>query len=1181
VKYFRRIVASSQLFWVALLSLLLVGGITGQASAQFKITPLSLQVDFGKAPIGLNTAGLHVTVLANGASNVTINSYSISPAPSLNAPFKLVNGWAPVTLPPGAQIVFDIQFYPTVAQTYNGTFTLNIQGANPVTLTLTGVGTGTSAVSQLTPSILTFGSQPVGTTSAPKPLTVKNVGSSPMTVTQIWADPPYLVGGYTVPQVLVPNQNMTVQVQFAPSATGSFPGNINFGYDVVVDNGVAVSGTGTATSAFGITTFPTLPTATQGAAYLASMTANGGTLPLDWSLSSGSKMPAGLSLSSAGSITGTISSSVATGNYHFGVQVIDSSTPPETITEQLTLAVNAPNGSACDNIFFNIPNTNIPLTPLTDLGTSTFLGEQGGLYPNGSNVRPADHDASGVSIGQGIVPLDANGNPDPNGQYVLLAIGMSVAHIDADGLVNRAAGDPMTNPHLVIVNGAQPRGDADLFADPNNAFWNPIFSDFLPNSGVTANQVVAAWIMDDNPKPGGTFPGYMQVLQANWESIAQNLHTKFPNLKLAYFLPRIYAGYSNGVPDAPDAEPIAYEVGFSTKWAIEDQLDGLPSLNFDPDKGPVMAPWMDWGPYTWANGLLARNDGLVWSCQEYQPDGHHPDQYTGKWKDAGFDLNFLKTDDTTRHWFLNPAQLVALSVPSLNFGNQTVGTTSSPHNVTVTNNQGLPLIISSITASGDFAQTNNCGSSLIAGGTCTISVTFTPTVAGNRSGTLTITDDAASSPQMVSLSGVGVGGSAPIVSLSTSTLTFSPQVIGTTSAGQNVTVTNIGSANLTVASIAASAGFAETDNCVGVNVAPSGSCSISATFTPALSGPAVGEITLMDNAGNSPQLIGLSGSGVYPVTLTPTFMNFGSLTVGTTSSPKTLTVTNRLGTTVNLSFATTGDYAAAASGANPCGSALKGLSRCTLNVTFTPSMNGTINGSLTVSYNGNFSPQSLALSGSGTGANVAPLTFSPANPGAFGNVVVGTTSPTKSVTVKNVSNSAVNISSISATGNFTGVAGGAQPCGGNLAAKATCTILITFTPNTPGSATSALTILDNSNVSPQLMTMTGTGILPVTMSPSSLTFAAQTIGTTSSPQIVTLKNNQASMLTINGITASGDYLVVTAGSNPCGSVLTAGNSCTIGVEFSPVTTGTIIGTLSVAHNANFSPQAVALSGIGQ
>jgi hypothetical protein len=343
------------------------------------------------------------------------------------------------------------------------------------------------------------------------------------------------------------------------------------------------------------------------------------------------------------------------------------------------------------------------------------------------------------------------GNYDPNGKYVFLSIGMSETQQVFTQFVFDAVPDPSLNPHMVVINGAQDAIIASEWADINFGTWSTITNFLLPQAGLSANQVVAAWVKSlDSPK--GTFPASEIPSQADLETIAQNLHTLFPNLKLAYFSPIIYGGYvGNGTQQN---EPYPYQGGFAIKWAIEDQINGNSNLNFDPNLGPVMAPWMSWGSYDWANGLVGRSDGLIWACTDYK-DGVHPSQPQGREKDANLLLNFMKTDDTARLWFLDPSKLVLLSRTTLTFGNQKVGTTSSPRVVTITDTQGVPVNISSVATNGDFVQTNTCGSSVLAGGKCTISVTFTPTTTGKRSGTLTIADDASGSPQVVTLSGTG------------------------------------------------------------------------------------------------------------------------------------------------------------------------------------------------------------------------------------------------------------------------------------------------------------------------------------------------------------------------------------------------------------------------------------------
>jgi hypothetical protein len=86
---------------------------------------------------------------------------------------------------------------------------------------------------------------------------------------------------------------------------------------------------------------------------------------------------------------------------------------------------------------------------------------------------------------------------------------------------------------------------------------------------------------------------------------------------------------------------------------IADQINGNPALNNNPANGPVMAPLLLWGPYTWANGLLGRDDGLTWDCQDYTSDGLHSSAL-GRNKEAGLMTTFFKTDPTATPWFLQP-----------------------------------------------------------------------------------------------------------------------------------------------------------------------------------------------------------------------------------------------------------------------------------------------------------------------------------------------------------------------------------------------------------------------------------------------------------------------------------------------------------------------------------------------
>jgi hypothetical protein len=145
----------------------------------------------------------------------------------------------------------------------------------------------------------------------------------------------------------------------------------------------------------------------------------------------------------------------------------------------------------------------------------------------------------------------------------------------------------------------------------------------------------------------GEFPEHAQSLQSDLEEVARNLTANYPNIKLAYYSSRTRAyTYWDGL----SPEPVAFETGFSVRWMIEKQINGDPTLNYDPDKGEVVAPYLAWGPYLWIDGLNPRSDGMVWTQQDLQEDCTHPSD-SGVQKVADQLLAFFKTDTTAESWF--------------------------------------------------------------------------------------------------------------------------------------------------------------------------------------------------------------------------------------------------------------------------------------------------------------------------------------------------------------------------------------------------------------------------------------------------------------------------------------------------------------------------------------------------
>ena len=640
------------IFQTALLAGFLVAGVNGALaqSSCFTVTPVSHSLQFGKIAVGTSTL-IDDVLLQNQCRKVaTIDSFTIS-APQ----FQLVYGWAPQAENPGKAMDLGLRFVPDQAGTFHGTMTITIEGESaPVTISLNGTAFVTQAAATLSTPSLSFGNQAVGGTSAPQGVTITNTGTAAFTANSIYVDPPFTLTGFSgQPTVLSPGASLPLQVTFMPGLPGNYSGTLVMTSDVLPSKGLTLSGVGTAAKNLSITTYPVLPSATQGFAYNAQLNVAAGTAPFHWSLGAGSSIPSGLLLNAKGAISGTLASSVAVGNYTFNVQVTDSSTQHHTATAQMTLPVGAPTGSSCNNITWDITGTTSPEVPLNDLGTGTYFGVQGGLYLNGSNTMPDVHHTDGLTLANAIQPLDANGNPDPNGKYALLSIGMSNAFDTFLQFVQDTAAEPTVNPHLVFVPGAIPEMAAVNYADPNIGVWNDINNYFLPQNGVTANQVVAAWVMDIDWGMTGTFPDDMTALQSEYETIAQNLHNKFPNLTMAFFGSRFYGGYVNGTPHPGSPEPYTYESAYAVRGMIEDQINGVAAMNYNLANGPVMAPWVAWADYDWANGLLPRKDRLTWTCQDFGATGIHNSNPQGREKDANLLLNFFRTTDFTTPWFLN------------------------------------------------------------------------------------------------------------------------------------------------------------------------------------------------------------------------------------------------------------------------------------------------------------------------------------------------------------------------------------------------------------------------------------------------------------------------------------------------------------------------------------------------
>ena len=433
----------------------------------------------------------------------------------------------------------------------------------------------------------------------------------------------------------------------------------------------------------------------------------------------------------------------------------------------------------------------------------------------------------------------------------------------------------------------------------------------------------------------------------------------------------------------------------------------------------------------------------------------------------------LKTGAVTNAFVADLPMVAGISVSPtfINFGTQATGVASTPQTVTVTNNNPTGSVsftsitvvpISPAAPATDFAiSSQTCGATIAAAATCTVSVTFTPSVNAAESATLVFTDSDPSSPQSVLLSGTG-SNTASAIAFNPTSLTFAAQATGTTSAAQMITISNPDTRiALNISAIASTnANFTITNNSCGstfpitIAVAPGGTpCILSVTFNPSLStpaGPVTGSITFTDNAGNSPQSVPLSGTATVStatITINPTSLTFGGQLLTTTSAAKTVTLSNAGAAPVVISSiaSSNSDFTITS---NSCGSTFPitiapAGTPCTLMVTFNPASStapGADTGSITIADNATGSPQSVSLTGTA-------WDFSLTGPSGAVSVTSGvaTTFP---VTVNGL-------------GGFTGMV--ALTCAGSSNVSA-CTV----TPSTsgPGMVTVSVTATNKSLLAP-------------------------------------------------------------------------------------------------------------------
>lgn len=298
------------------------------------------------------------------------------------------------------------------------------------------------------------------------------------------------------------------------------------------------------------------------------------------------------------------------------------------------------------------------LRSLIDLQLGTYLGYQGGLYPDGTNTIPPIHFSSGMNISRQVVPLNASGVLDTeNGKAGFICLGASTAGNAFNHFKSKAEADPAVNPCLQFANCAVGAKGLEIMIDTieNGWYWDDEVMPDVAAASLTPEQVQVIWIMvTSRVDTILLWPYQPHSVTEKYEALMPILLAKFPNLKQVFLSGFNYGGYADPTKEFYNMiyEPSSYWNNWSVKFLIEQQIEGDTGLQYSgPDRN---SPWLAWGPHLWADGLRPNAvDGLRWNCEvDYKPDGggYHMSN-EGKDKEGKILLDFFKNSPIAADWF--------------------------------------------------------------------------------------------------------------------------------------------------------------------------------------------------------------------------------------------------------------------------------------------------------------------------------------------------------------------------------------------------------------------------------------------------------------------------------------------------------------------------------------------------
>ncbi len=420
---------------------------------------------------------------------------------------------------------------------------------------------------------------------------------------------------------------------------------------------------------------------------------------------------------------------------------------------------------------------------------------------------------------------------------------------------------------------------------------------------------------------------------------------------------------------------------------------------------------------------------------------------------------------------------ITVTPDPLDFGDVSYGSSTSQ---TVTITSSLPLTVTvnyaSLEDTTNFSIVNDgcAGRVMSSGDNCNVEIGFAPQVIKHIVTHLKLTINGWHQPGNASvIEGNGVG---PDIAFRPLSIDFGDQTVGKASNERIILVDNFGNQAIIFTSITTNSPFSITYNDCGSSLAPQLLCNIGVTFTPTADGAASDDVTFVDNTTTSPQTISLTGTGVSVpqphASLSRAQIDFGNVLVGATSSVEEVTLKNTGTLVLNIAdVSINGDFSVS----DDCGNTLAVNALCTLSIDFSPTSEGALTGTVTITDDSSHSPQTITLSGRGIIHDEAKASLSSASID-FGEQEDYTTSDPQDYTIANVGSEDMIVSDIEVSGDDAANFAKSSDCQRTLGPGDSCTGSITFTPDEQRSFSAQVSFTDNTTDSPQVITLTGSGV---------------------------------------------------------------------------------------------------------